>query len=138
MRLVVDTNIIISALLKDSLTRKILTRGNLELLTLDFSIEEIGKYKNHLIRKAGITEEIFEHVLDSIKDKMEIVIDDVVLLKMEEASNIMDKIDPDDTPFIAAALATKSNIWSDDKHFKKQNKVKVWQTEKLGRYLEFV
>jgi len=43
----------------------------------------------------------------------------------------MDKIDPDDTPFIAAALATNSDIWSDDKHFQKQNKIKVWKTEDL-------
>ena len=32
----------------------------------------------------------------------------------------MNKIDPKDTPFIAAALATESDIWSDDAHFEKQ------------------
>jgi len=48
---------------------------------------------------------------------------------------IMDKIDPDDTQFIAAALATNSDIWSDDTHFTKQNKVKVWTTKELIKSL---
>ena len=49
----------------------------------------------------------------------------------------MDKIDPDDTPFITAALATKSDIWSDDKHFEKQNKIRVKKTSDLVKYVQF-
>ena len=50
---------------------------------------------------------------------------------MDEAEKIMDHIDKDDTPFIAAALATNSIIWSDDKHFEKQNKIKILKTKDL-------
>ena len=66
---------------------------------------------------------------------MKLIVDSIVLSHMEEAAKIMDKIDPDDTKFIAAALATNSDIWSDDKHFEKQNKVKVWKTKDLIRFL---
>ena len=53
----------------------------------------------------------------------------------DTASKIMDSIDPDDTPFIAAALATGADIWSDDKHFEQQNEIKVWKTKDLIQFL---
>lgn len=52
-----------------------------------------------------------------------------------EAKEIMDKIDANDTPFIAAALSKNCGIWSDDAHFQKQNKVKAWKTEELLKWL---
>ena len=66
-----------------------------------------------------------------LKEKIILIDDFIILERLEEASKIMDAIDPDDTPFIAAALATNSDIWSDDKHFEKQNKIKVWKTSDL-------
>jgi predicted nucleic acid-binding protein len=44
----------------------------------------------------------------------------------------MDAIDPDDTPFIALASAVENDgIWSDDKHFQQQTRIRVWQTKDL-------
>ena len=50
--------------------------------------------------------------------------------------DIMDRIDKNDTPFIAAALAANLPIWSDDKHFEKQNKIKIFKTKDLVRYVK--
>jgi len=48
----------------------------------------------------------------------------------------MDKIDPDDTIFVALGLSIKNNgIWSDDKHFEKQDRIKVWKTKDLLNYI---
>jgi len=54
---------------------------------------------------------------------------------MDEAKKIMDNIDKADAPFIAAALAVNSPIWSDDKHFQKQHKITVFKTEDLNRLI---
>ncbi|MBI4141956.1 hypothetical protein HY484_03470 [Candidatus Woesearchaeota archaeon] len=43
----------------------------------------------------------------------------------------MDSIDLNDAPFIAAALATQADIWSDDLHFQRQKRVRVWKTKDL-------
>jgi len=44
----------------------------------------------------------------------------------------MDAFDPDDTPYIALALAVENDgIWSDDKHFKQQNRIRTWETKDL-------
>lgn len=49
-----------------------------------------------------------------------------------EAKKIMEHIDKEDVIFIATALGIiDSVIWSDDKHFEKQGKVKVVKTEDM-------
>ena len=131
MRLVVDTNVIISALIKNSISRHIITHIKAELITINFSEEEIRAYKETILKKANINKIEFESLMEKLKEKIILIDDFIILERLEEASKIMDAIDPDDTPFIAAALATNSDIWSDDKHFEKQNKIKVWKTSDL-------
>jgi len=54
---------------------------------------------------------------------------------VREAYNLMKDIDKDDTPILATALHLKAPIWSNDAHFKKQNKVKIYNTEELRQLL---
>ncbi|MBL7051855.1 MAG: hypothetical protein ISS01_02095 [Nanoarchaeota archaeon] len=131
MKLVVDTNILISTLLKDSLTRDLILHLDAELYSIRFTDKELMKYKNYIKKKAKINDEEFYMVLDALFNKIILIDDKIIMARMKEASKIMDNIDPDDTPFIAAALATESDIWSDDKHFEKQNKIKIWKTKDL-------
>src|SRR3989344_6832508 len=133
MKLIVNTNRIIAALIKDSASRKIINHLNAELITIEFSDQEIKKYKQLILEKAKINEEEFKLIIGRLKEKLIILDNNLILSKLNDAKNIMDKIDQDDTPFIAAALATNSDIWSDDKHFQKQNKVKVWKTKDLEK-----
>ena len=135
MKLIVDTNRIIAALIKDSISRRIITHINKELITIDFSEKEIKKYKALILKKAKISSFELNLIFEKLKEKLIILDDKIILTKMKEASKIMDDIDPDDTPFIAAALATKSDIWSDDKHFDRQNEVKVWKTKDLMKFV---
>ncbi len=135
MKLVVNTNRIIAALIKDSTSRKIIFSINAELMTIDLSERELAKYKKEILEKAGISEEIFENILNKLKEKLIIIDDSLILTKMDKAKEIMDKIDPNDSQFIAAALATNSDIWSDDNHFQKQEKVKIWKTEELLKFI---
>ena len=105
MKLVVDTNIIISAIIKDSLTRRILTHLDADLYTIDFSEQEIKKYKSEILQKAEISEIALDFLLEKLKDRLSNVDDNVVALKMEKAFEIMKEIDSKDSPFLAAALA---------------------------------
>ena len=55
----------------------------------------------------------------------------------EEAQKIMSPIDVKDSIFIAIALSTHNEgIWSEDRHFEQQNRVKVWKTKDILKYLE--
>ena len=74
----------------------------------------------------------FFYLKEKLSSCIDIIPDDKTLSFMEEAKNIMDAIDPNDTPFIALALAVENDgIWSGDRHFEQQDKVKVWTTKNL-------
>ena len=136
MKLIVDSNRIVAALIKDSYSRKILLHGNLELLTIQVSEKDIEKYKQDILKKAKLTEYQFNLIYERLQEKFTHLDDGIIETKMKEAKKIMDPIDKDDTPFIAAALATKSAVWSDDKHFEKQDKVKILKTKELIKLLQ--
>lgn len=135
MKLIVDTNVLISALIKDSTTRKIITHIDAGLYSPKFLQEEVEKHKKEILRKANLNETEFKVLFDQIKSKIIFLEFDFLKFKYEEEEKIMDEKDPDDTPFIAAALTVGADVWSDDKHFRKQNKVKVWKTEDLMKFV---
>ena len=132
MELVVDTNVLISALIKDSVTRKIIMHLQAKLYSPMFLQEEVEKYKADILRKANLNETEFKVLFEQIKSKIIFLEYPFFSSKYDEAEKIMNKIDPKDKPFIAAALATESDIWSDDAHFEKQKKVKVWKTKDVA------
>jgi len=138
MRLVIDTNVIISAIIKSGLTRDIIISKTMKLLTPDYSLEEIEKYKEYICSKIGITKEDVEILINYIFENIEIVPLEDYKKDLNKAKEIMDKIDKDDTPFIAAALALNCGVWSDDEHFQKQNKVKIFKTKDLRVFIKTI
>jgi len=129
MKLVVDTNRIIAALLRDSTTRKILLSDKFEFLTVGITESEIEEHRQEIIDKAKVTEEEFDRIFSLLLSKILVISDVAIESKIEEAKRIMDRIDPEDTPFIALSLAVENDgIWSDDKHFDQQNRIKIWKT----------
>lgn len=55
---------------------------------------------------------------------------------MKKALEIMKDIDTKDSPIIACALSVKNSaVWSEDKHFDRQSKIKVYKTKDLLKYI---
>ncbi|MEK6936841.1 MAG: PIN domain-containing protein [Nanoarchaeota archaeon] len=131
MNLVIDTNIIIAGLVKDSITRKLILSDKLNLFSVNFSKIEIEKYKKEILEKTNFSAEEFNLIMNLLFDKITFLNDLEISAKMREAKEIMDKIDPSDTPFIAASLVRNFSIWSDDNHFEKQNKIRVFKTKEI-------
>lgn len=136
MRLVVNTNRIIAALIKDSFSRKIIMSGKFELVTPKFSRIEITNNKKEILEKTHLSETEFDTLLSLFFKKIYTVEDFIIKQKKNQARKIMDEIDPDDSPFIALAFSIKNDgIWSDDKHFSKQAEIKIWKTKDLSKYV---
>ncbi len=135
MKVLADTNKIIAALIKDSDSRRIIKDSNIIFVTIGLSKDEIDKYKGYIKDKSGVTDEEFRMVFNRVMRNVSVLRDDFIKPFMEEAKEIMDSIDKKDTPFIAVALATNLPIWSDDKHFEKQNKINILKTKDLVKYL---
>ena len=135
MKLVLDTNILIAALIKDSVTREILTHPDMDYLVPEFALQEIEANKDEIMQKSRLSTDRFQLLLAELKSNLCIVPENDIKHR-EEAEHIMNSIDPEDAVFVALALSTNNNgIWSEDKHFEKQHIVEVWKTKDLMKHL---
>lgn len=129
MNIVIDSNVLFSALIRDSTTRKLILEYDGFFLFPSFIFEEIGKHKGELLQKSGMPAEEFNALLDILLEKVIIVPAEALLRHRKEAWDLVKDIDPDDAVFVACALAFPGSvIWSDDKHLKGIGKVKVLNT----------
>jgi len=137
MILIVDANVVISALIRNSKSRELLTISPFVLYSPDTLLESIEKYKEEFIQRSELSDKDFETLLSFILEKITIVNQQEYKSKLEQAQDIIGHIDIGDVDYIALALSVKNDgIWSDDAHFQKQDKIKVYQTEDIVRLIE--
>ncbi|UCE73071.1 MAG: hypothetical protein JSV56_08500 [Methanomassiliicoccales archaeon] len=129
MDLIVDSNIIFAALIRDSITAKLLFVDNLHLYAPEFLLEEVQKYHKYLAAKTHRSNEEFESIYNVIKKRVFFIPMDYITPFIEKADKISP--DPDDSVYFAAALKMNISIWSNDKRLTKQNKVKIYTTQHL-------
>ena len=128
---VIDTNIIFSALLKNSAARKIILSDTFDLFVPEFLFTEIIKYEEVILKKAGMEKENLELLLLLLQSHVSVIPFKIFIDFLEAAEEEMEKIDMNDAPFIALALKLKIPIWSNDLHFKKQRKVESFNTAEI-------
>ena len=132
MKLVVDANIVIAALIRDSTSRKLFFLSRFNFIIPDIYLEEILKYKDYIKEKTSLKEEEFDELLSLVMKYITVVPYDKYSKFMKETLRVMAKIDEKDAPYVALALASKADgIWSEDKDFKRQSKVKVLDTSEV-------
>ena len=137
MELVVDSNRIIAALIKDSVSRKIILNQKFSLYSIEFGVKEVRKYREEIKRKAKINSQEFNFVMKSLLSRIYVFSEKEISVKsIKKAVGLIGKIDPNDVPFIALSLELgKMPIWSDDKHFRKQREIRVLTTKHLSKKL---
>jgi predicted nucleic acid-binding protein len=137
MNIVLDSNILFSALIKDSLTRRLILEYEGNFLFPSFIFIEMERHKLDIVKKSGMRRKEFDSLLQIILSKVLIVPSSTLHIYKKEATKIVKDIDINDVLFIACALAySDSIIWSDDGALKKQNKVKVLNTSEIKTILE--
>ena len=132
MNIVIDSNVLFSALIKDSLTRKMILLSTGTFLFPSFIFDELEKHKGELEEKSGMKTKQFEMLLTILLQKVQIVPTDILRPYEKKAYDTVKDIDPDDTLFIACALAyPDSLLWSDDKKLKQQTVVPIINTKEM-------
>lgn len=132
MRLVIDTNRIMAGLLKDSTSRRIILHDSFSFFAPDYIETELRKHRPYLMKKAKIQKPDFDLLMDTL-------LEHVILVPFEDfeheyghATRIMATIDENDSPFLAVGLALGiRNIWTEDRHFLRQDFLKVCSTRDL-------
>jgi len=129
MELVVDTNILLAALLKPSMTQNLIFSKKIELFAPEHCLGEIQKYSSEFAKRMGKSEAEFALAVSLIFTEVKIIPGEGYEQFKEQSESIL--TDKDDWPFIALALGKKCPIWSNDKGFKKQTAVTVYSTSEL-------
>ncbi len=120
----VDTTLIVSWLLSpDKLTAKIVRSLELELFTPYKTISELWEHRLDWLRRRPTFD--LQRFSDGIGHYITQVPVEQDTAEMKEAKSLMEKIDPDDSEFLALALKLNVPIWSHDKHFLEQKRVPV-------------
>lgn len=132
MKIVIDTNVFISAILRDGRVRTLIVNSLVPLIFPETILDELRKHEDELIEKSGFTKEEYNNVINKLLVYMEIVPTETIKPYREQALGIVGNIDINDTIFFAAALANNpAIIWSEDKKLKRQNEIIVLNTAEI-------
>jgi len=131
MDLVIDANVLFSALIKDSSTYNLLFSGSFHLFTPEYIFTELEKYKAELLEKTERRGEEFFRLVETLKRRIIIVPLEELVPYVKEAEKITP--DPNDMVYFALALKLNCAIWSNDKKLKEQDKIKVYNTHELSK-----
>ncbi len=131
MDLIVDANVLFSALIKNGATEEILFEEDLHLFAPEFLFEEFRKYRDILLAKTERTEQEFDEFLTILKKRIRTIPNEAT----EDLMSNAEKISPDkkDKDYFALALKLRCPIWSNDKALKQQNKILIYSTDELIR-----
>ncbi len=131
MKLVLDSNILFSALIKKSTARNIILSDIFDLYAPEYIFSELAKHRELIIKKSRLNEGDFNALLILLQKHVHLVSKEKYREMLTPAEETLRDIDITDSPFLALALALKCSIWSNDMHFKKQNKVRAYTTQEL-------
>jgi predicted nucleic acid-binding protein len=138
--LIPDANILFSFFKSDSARRHVikeLLKKGTKFFSPEDALKELLSNKYKIIKFSGISELEFLYLFSLL---------DIFIEKfsMEEYSKFLpeaNKISPHgsetkDDPYFALALSLNCAVWSDEIAFKKQGKVKIFNTSELSKLLE--
>lgn len=136
MKLVVDTNVLLSALIRNSTSRSIILNPEHDFYVPEFALQEVEKYSDIISSKSGLPKKEIELLFDILKVKLEVVPLEDFRESFGKAEVAVGHVDEKDVPFLALALNIECDgIWSNDAHLKEQKLVDVWNTIQLVRVL---
>ncbi len=130
MIFVVDTNIIVSAILRPALTQELVFSSDFELFAPEYVKNEMADHKSEFLKKSGYSEHQFELIVALVFSKITIIpASEYEKYRTEVLEFVPDK---DDWPFFALARHLDSALWSNDVALKKkQTRIRVLNTEDI-------
>jgi len=137
--IIVDTNVILSAILTKGITKVVLTAHKGVYATTQSCFNELWKHRN-VWNVINQPEEEQKYILSRMKRYISTINEKTYKNKFEEAKELI--IDIDDVPLIALALSIDNEgIWTyNTKHFKKdklKGKVKILNIKDVIRMYPF-
>ena len=118
MKLVVDTNIVFSALINpNSIIGSVLLNYNdfIDFYSPSLIVAEIDKYHEKLKKYSKLESDELNEIKSYIINSITIINEEYINIKSwEKAYNLIQNIDEDDTPFLALSIDLNCLLWTGD------------------------
>lgn len=136
MKVVIDTNIFLSALISDSKTREIIVTSDHQFYAPEAIIDETLKHEELILQKSGLEKAKLDELVSTLLKYVHIIPDGSLQEYIPPAKEELIEVDEDDVVFLAATLTVDGVIWSDDGHFKEQELVQAYTTAEFIDLIE--
>lgn len=115
MKIVVDSNIIFSALISGKEIYLDIFKKN-DVYMPDIVFPELNKYESHLIRKTKLGQNEFKIFVQMLFEEVVVIPKFAISVENWQNAYILCKnVDEKDTPFIALSLELEIPLWTNDK-----------------------
>ena len=128
MKVVVDTNIVFSAILSpnNKIAELILkSKNDFKFFAPNQLSRELNEHENKALQLTGYSRKEYNEIKDVLLSRVQIISDILIspsaLLRAEE---LLKDVDPDDTVFLALALDMDARLWTGDTKLSKGLKKK--------------
>ena len=139
MRLVLDTNRRIAGLLKSATSRQIILSDLFDFYAPDYLLDEMGKYREYIEKKACITSNVFDRIFKILLERITLIPFEEFRDEFDRALEIMRLVDEKDSAFLAIGILLElDGIWTEDKDFQKQDVLNVYSTKDLLDFMNVV
>lgn len=132
MKVVIDANVLIAALIRPAVTREVLLYPFIEYYSPAFTLVELKKHEVEIVHKVKSGKSGYNLALKLILKRLKMMPDDYYTDCLAKANQVIGKIDKDDVPYMALALKIKADgIWSYDSDLRGQGIVRIFSTGEL-------
>lgn len=138
MKLIADTNILITYFWKESVFQKMLEKARMQIITPDYAIKEIKEHQKEIIEKARLEKEEFDSMLKKLTEMIKVVPLNEYRQYVKKVKEIAAKFEDEekreilnDADFLALSIKLGIAIWSNDKLLKRQEEIIVLNTAEL-------
>lgn len=141
MNIVVDTNIVFSAMLNtNSLIASILTdhSNNLNFQSPGYLLVELSEHRDKLTKIIKINDDEFNELLKLVTQNVTFIQEDKISsFNWIEAERLTKPVDSDDIAFIALSLELKCPLWTGDKKISKAiSEIKILNTNEVRELIK--
>jgi len=129
MKAIVDANVLFSCLIKDSTAREIFFNPVLVLFAPEFIIKEFISHLREIQIKSGLSEKDFLTLADNAFSQIQLVKNAELKPFLPAAASLIS--DSKDWLYLACALKEDAVMWTNDKGFKAQARIRVLTTKEI-------
>ena len=130
----VDANVLIAAVLRDSTTRKLIVLGGMELHAPRYLSEEVEAHWEELTARSGLPPAALRAALRTLRGYLIEHGPEEYGQELEKAEAMLQDVDVQDAPYVALALAIGADgVWSEDRALTRVRGLRVVRTADLVR-----